>query len=552
MVTFPEGTKKCIKRNSSMKARTPLTFKIASEKSEFEQIYRLAYSTFVEEMPRYEVNPDRILVDRFDQENTYIVCKRDAQLLGMVAIRGQRPFSLDEKVEQLDSYLPAGRSACEIRLLSVERRHRKSPVFLGLVKLSAQYCRHKGFDLAVISGTVKQQKLYKHLGFVPFGPLVGTPNALFQPMYLTLETFEEPARAFFRPRPVSARLKTRLNLLPGPVGMKPEVRRAFGAIPVSHRAEAFVKDFQHTKRLLCDLLGARQVEIFLGSGTLANDVIAGQLSLKLCRGLILTNGEFGNRLLDHASRFGLSFEVLHEAWGEVFQPEDIRRILDRHPGIEWLWAVHCETSTGILNDVIVLQEICSDRNIRLCLDCISSIGTVPVDLRNVYLASGVSGKGLSALPGLAMVFYNHAVQRAPKLLPRYLDLGLYAAHAGIPFTQSSNLLYALLAALDRRPSKARLKEFVALSSWLRSRLRELGFRIVEPPTHASPAVITLALPDRVSSEAVGRQLEEAGFLLSYRSEYLLKRNWIQICLMGECSQEVIVPLLELLKDFSTP
>ena len=87
--------------------------------------------------------------------------------------------------------------------------------------------------------------------------------------------------------------------------------------------------------------------------------------------------------------------------------------------------------------------------LKLCLDCISSVGTVPIDLSGVYLASCVSGKGLSSYPGLSMVFYNHEIQPAPKRLPRYLDLGFYAAQEGIPFTHSSNLLAALHTSLKR-------------------------------------------------------------------------------------------------------
>jgi hypothetical protein len=33
-----------------------------------------------------------------------------------------------------------------------------------------QYGLEHGYDLGVISGTTRQQRLYRHLGFVPFGP----------------------------------------------------------------------------------------------------------------------------------------------------------------------------------------------------------------------------------------------------------------------------------------------------------------------------------------------------------------------------------------------
>src|SRR5439155_9074969 len=203
----------------------------------------------------------------------------------------------------------------------------------------------------------------------------------------------------------------------------------------------------------------------------------------------------------------------------------------------WLWSVACETSTGVVNDVATLKALCAQRQVHLCLDCISALGTFPLDLQGVYLASGVSGKALGAFPGLSMVFYHHTVPSAPTLLPRYLDLGLYAADNGIPFTHSSNLLSALQVALKRYDSPQPFAELAELSNWLRPKLRELGFQFVAPEAQAAPAIVTIALPKGLSSHQLGAQLQAAGFLLSYQSEYLLRRNWIQICLWGECSRE---------------
>jgi hypothetical protein len=70
--------------------------------------------------------------------------------------------------------------------------------------------------------------------------------------------------------------------------------------------------------------------------------------------------------------------------------------------------------------------------------------------------------------------------------------------------------------------------------------------IVAPDAHASGAVVTIALPREVSSPAIGAQLRNAGYLLSYNSGYLLQRNWIQICLMGEWSQAHLEALPEII------
>jgi aspartate aminotransferase-like enzyme len=147
-----------------------------------------------------------------------------------------------------------------------------------------------------------------------------------------------------------------------------------------------------------------------------------------------------------------------------------------------------------------------------------------------------------------MVFYNHLIQSDDRAIPRYLDLGFYAARDGIPFTISSNLIYALKAALARRSAGNSSDGILDLSRRLRSGLRAMGFRIVAPDAHASPNVITIALPETICSDKLGRYLEETGYSLSYMSEYLLRRNWIQICLMGECTEAKLMPLLRLLQE----
>ena len=99
-----------------------LTFKIASEPWEFEQIHRLNYKTFVEEIPQHAANQHRVLVDRFHDQNVYAICLRGREVIGMMALRCVRPFSLDQKIPNLDSYLPTGRAKiCEIRLLATEK-----------------------------------------------------------------------------------------------------------------------------------------------------------------------------------------------------------------------------------------------------------------------------------------------------------------------------------------------------------------------------------------------------------------------------------------------
>ncbi|HXQ36266.1 MAG TPA: GNAT family N-acetyltransferase, partial [Anaerolineales bacterium] len=175
---------------------------IADLPDEFEQIFRLNYKTFVEEIPQHEVSHERRLVDKFHAENTYIICKDGEKLLGMLAVRDKRPFSLDLKLNNLDSYLPTHKSLCEIRLLAVEPDWRKTRVCAELLLRVGKYCDEHRYDLAIMSGTTRQLKMYRHLGFIPFGPLVGKDGADYQPMYLTLDSYRKltaTARIFIQP-----------------------------------------------------------------------------------------------------------------------------------------------------------------------------------------------------------------------------------------------------------------------------------------------------------------------------------------------------------------
>ncbi|MDR0771351.1 MAG: GNAT family N-acetyltransferase [Burkholderiales bacterium] len=165
--------------------QTPYTIKFADCEEEFDQIFALNYHTFVEEIPQHESNAVKKLKDKFHKNNTYIICKDGEMIAGMIACCDKRPFSLDAKVEQLDSYLPPHQKAYEIRLLAVKEAYRRTAVTALLLQTLMKYLLKCNADLAIISGTTRQLAMYEKIGFQPFYKLVGKPGAYYQPMYLT-------------------------------------------------------------------------------------------------------------------------------------------------------------------------------------------------------------------------------------------------------------------------------------------------------------------------------------------------------------------------------
>lgn len=525
-------------------------FKVATEPEEFRQIQALNYRTFVEEIPQHHPNPDGLLRDRFEAESVYCICLLDHQLAGMLALRSKRPFSLDQKLPDLDSHLPPHDSACEIRLLAIDHRHRHGHILTGLLGMVVRYTEQRGHDIALISGTLRQTRLYQHLGFTAFGPVVGTPEAPYQPMYQYVKSFRDRA-AGMPDSPLAGLVRSEVNLMPGPVFPSPAVQAALAAKPCSHRSDFFMPLLEQTRRQLTELTGAEQAAIALGSGTLANDIVACQLSQLPGSGLVLSNGEFGRRLVDHATRLGLQFTTVEAPWGDSFDEPTLVRALSKGGPTTWIWAVHAETSTGVLNDIACLKRLAQQHGCRLALDCVSSLGIVETDLRDVFLASGVSGKGLRSMAGLALILSSGPLPDRIRPLPRYLDLHLYQGRT-VPFTMPSNLLNALHIALEQLQPGTRYATARETAAWLCSEFRGMGLPPLADPALQFPGAITLPLPKTLDSNTLGAALENQGWLLSYKSGYLQDRNWIQVCPLCGQMPATLAPLLGAVREQVTP
>jgi len=348
-------------------------------------------------------------------------------------------------------------------------------------------------------------------------------------------------------RPVQIRKTRKINLLPGPIYIHDRVKGDFGRVPISHRDDAFSGSLKKVKGLLHSLTRCKKVEVCLGTGTLANDIIASQLSYLDKRGLILSNGEFGERLIRHAQGFGLKYQSIKMRWGTAFDYPGIDLIIKRS-NIRWIWFVHHETSTGMLNDFDRLLGLSKKNKLLFCVDCISSIGAYPIDLAEIDFASGTSGKAIGAYPGLSFVFYKKEYFSKVRKVPAYLDLQMYRKKSGIPFTSSSNLLSALKNALQLLlRDRKRFHRIKKQNQWIRKQFLETHVRILVKNERESPLLTTVRIPLKIDSYIIGKNLRDRGFLVHYQGEYLHDRNWVQIASFSLYSRKHLKPMFDYLK-----
>jgi aspartate aminotransferase-like enzyme/predicted N-acetyltransferase YhbS len=535
----------------------PYLFKPAETDAEFDQVHRLNYEMFVREVAQYDDPGTGRLVDKFHHKNLYLIAKRGGDLVGMVAAHDRPPFSVADRLADPGVIDRPGGRPLEVRLLGVRPDCRGGPVFSGLLWTLHEYARRQGHTRVLISGLDERVPLYEKLGFRALGPAVACGGAAFVPMALDLGRPPGSLRRTIARWRAHLGRETRpagrgpISLLPGPVEVSARVRSAWSEAPVSHRGDEFVARFERVRDRLAGLVGGESgVALLVGGGTLANDVIAATLAADRAAGagLILVNGEFGARLVGQAARVGLRFRTLRQRPGRSWDLGAVAGALGSGPAVGWVWGVHLESSTGVLNDLPGLLRVVDRAGARLCVDAVSSLGAVPLNLRGVHLASGGSGKALGAFAGLAIVFAGPDACASPgsRRVPTTLDLAAALAARGPRFTIASPLLAALDRALDDHAdagaSAARHARHDELGRIVRAGLQSLGLWPIADQASASPVVTTFAPPPGRSAVEFAAACRSLGYEVAHASDHLRRRGWVQIATMGEIRPEDLPPL----------
>lgn len=532
-------------------------FKRAETRHEFEQIHCLNWKTFVSEIPQH---PDPgtgsgQLVDKFHDKSAYFIVVWNDRVVGMVSSHDQPPFSVAERLSDPQILQRPGTRPLEVRLLAIEPDKRNSTVFFGLLWSLYEHAQAGGYTHLYISGVNERVPLYRRLGFESLGPAVPCGGATFVPMVLTvghLPAKVQRVKQLWETHVEKVAPAEVVCLLPGPVTTAEAVRAAFHQPPIYHRGPEFIGLFQKVRQTLGQLVGGRDVALFNGSGTLANEAVGATLAAGTApgRGVLLVNGEFGQRLARQATRFGLRPRLMNFPWGQPWDLDQVAAALAEEPEGSWVWGVHLESSTGVLNNLSGLVRLARARGIRVCVDCISSLGAVPIDLKGVYLASGATGKSLGSYAGVAIIFADAATLANLDLerIPSYFDIAALLDTEGPRYTFPSPTLLALEAALAEYATadKAmrRYDRYAALGAYVRQQLRALDLEPLASEEWACPVVTTFSPPANETTEDFVARCRTWGFAIGGQSRYLAERRFVQIATMGAVTQKDCAPFFE--------
>ena len=317
-------------------------------------------------------------------------------------------------------------------------------------------------------------------------------------------------------------------LNPGPVTISDRVRRALLGPDLCHREREFF-DLQDAVRAgllgVYDLDGQDWASVLLtGSGTAAVEAMIATLGPRSGRLLVIENGVYGQRMAAIAAAHGIDCTPLSHEWDQPVDLDRLDRALSDDPSIRLMAVVHHETTTGRLNDLRGVANVCGRRDAGLLLDAVSSFGAEAIDFRAwpIHACAATANKCLHGVPGICFVIVRRGAMPPREARPRsvYLDLARHARaqdDRGTLFTPAVHCLYALREALlelsDEGGRPARYDRYASLASIVAEGLADLG---VEPLLSADESSVVLRayrLPPGVSYNALHDGLKERGFVI---------------------------------------
>ncbi|WP_425050425.1 2-aminoethylphosphonate--pyruvate transaminase [Psychromarinibacter sp. S121] len=244
-----------------------------------------------------------------------------------------------------------------------------------------------------------------------------------------------------------------------------------------------------------------------GSGTFAVEAMIASLVAPDDGILVVSNGAYGKRIAEICARMGLRHSVLDLPDRAPVPAAAVAEALASGGPFRFAAVVHCETTSGVLNPIAEISEICRAAGTEVLVDAMSSFGALPCDagaLRFAALAAS-SNKCLQGVPGAGFVIVRKPLlsrddHNSPSLV---LDLAAqdrqFSADGQWRFTPPTHVIAALAQALDELQAEggpeARRARYAENCTLLIKGMADLGFRPVLEPATQAPIIVSFGEPE---------------------------------------------------------
>jgi len=270
-----------------------------------------------------------------------------------------------------------------------------------------------------------------------------------------------------------------------------------------------------------------EVILLQGSGTFGVEAIFQTCVPPQGKVAVLANGAYGERIVQMLHHARIDHAVLRTPENVPANPAALDDLLTRDSAITHVAAVHCETTTGILNPIDALGQVARQHRRLYIVDAMSSFGALPID----FAANGIdflvssSNKCIEGVPGFSFVFCRRPLLESCAGHARSLSLDLLAQLKGFDkngqfrYTPPTHVLLAFDQALKEleaeggRPGReARYRQNHAV---LIAGLLSLGLHPHLDPAVQSPIITAVDFPNdpHFSFDGLYRRLSDRGFII---------------------------------------
>lgn len=264
-----------------------------------------------------------------------------------------------------------------------------------------------------------------------------------------------------------------------------------------------------------------------GSGTFAVEAMLTSFVPRDGKVLVLINGAYGQRARRILEIAGRGIAVHETAEDMVPDLAEVDAMLAADPKISHVFAVHCETTSGILNPVEAIAALVKRHGRRLLIDAMSAFGALPLDSREVYFdaVAASSNKCIQGVPGLGFVIARKSALAETKGNATTLVLDLHDQNAAFErtgqyrFTPPIHVIVAFHAALQEFWAEGgvvgRGERYAENARILIEGMQELGFKTLLPATKQAPIIVTFHMPQDKAFvfQRFYDALKEAGYVI---------------------------------------
>ncbi|WP_041394362.1 pyridoxal-phosphate-dependent aminotransferase family protein [Photobacterium profundum] len=361
-------------------------------------------------------------------------------------------------------------------------------------------------------------------------------------------------------------MKKVLLFTPGPVNLAENVRSSIGKKDICHREVEFDRLLISIETKLLQVFNVDtddyRAVVITGSGTAANEsILSSVVGNKHI--LILSNGEFGERLNKISKIHNKNTHFLPFPWGEGFDLKKVDDYLTKHQ-IDVVAMVHHETSSGMLNSLDDIGLLTKKHGATFVVDCVSSAGAEVIDMEkcNIAFISSSSSKAIGSYSGLSFVIGKTEEFEKLKDLPaKTMYLNLYTFYSFIkkysqtPNTPAVHLFYALEQALSNIIDKGVDNYYEDLkdkANLLRQGILNLGLKFLIEQKNMCSILTTVCVPLNVNVSVLRKELRDKSIVI-YEGKGCFQGKVFQVGNIGELSineiEYFLSSLKEILNDF---